>query len=142
MRGTGSLAGFERTLTLPAPEETHSAPRTPGDPLQHFETAIWDLSVGLMGDPDFSSLTITAGGDFGLPSPGMTTLTELPSGDFVVDSFFDVTYEIDFMGAPGSVLDGMTGVSSGSLGVIAGVADIFADGFESGNTSVWSATVP
>ena len=140
--GTGSLAGFSRTLTLSAPEETHSAPRIPGDPLQHFNTELWDLSVILMGDPDFSSLSITAGGGLGLPSPGMTTLTQQPDGTFVVDSFFDITYQIDFVGAQGSVLDGLSGSTLGSVGVIAGIEDIFDDGFESGNTSAWSMTVP
>ena len=140
--GTGSLAGFSRYLTLPAPEETHSAPRTPGDPLQHFNTELWSLSVSLAGDPDFSSLSITAGGGLGSPSPGMTTLTQQPDGTFVVDSFFDITYQIDFVGAPGSVLDGLSGSTLGLLGVIAGIEDIFDDGFESGNTSAWSKTVP
>ena len=140
--GTGSLAGFSRNLMLPAPEETHSAPRTPGDPLQHFNTELWDLSVTLVGDPDFSSLSITAGGGFGFPSPGMTTLTRQPDGSFVVDSFFDISYQIDFAGAPGSVLDGLSGMTLGSVGVIAGIEDIFDDGFECGNTSAWSNSVP
>jgi len=140
--GTGSLAGYSRNLTLPAPEETHSAPRTPGDPLQHFNTELWSLSVTLAGDPDFSSLSITAGGGLGFPSPGMTTLTQQPDGTFVVDSFFDITYQIDFVGAPGSVLDGLSGSTSDSVGVIAGIEDIFDDGFESGNTNAWSVTFP
>ena len=140
--GTGSLAGFSRNLMLPAPEETHSAPRTPGDPLQHFDTELWDLSVTLVGDPDFASLSITAGGGLGFPSPGMTTLTQQPDGSFVVDSFFDISYQIDFAGAPGSILDGMTGMTLGSVGVIAGIEDIFEDGFESGNTNAWSLSVP
>ncbi len=29
---------------------------------------------------------------------GATTLEQLPSGDFAVDSFFDITYQIDFCG--------------------------------------------
>jgi hypothetical protein len=140
--GTGTLAGFNRTLMLPAPEETHSGPRTPGDPLQHFGTEIWDLSVTLVGDPDFSSLSITAGSGSGLPSPGMTTLTRQPDGNFVADSFFDISYLIDFVGAPGSALDGKSGINLGSVSVIAGTKDIFADGFESGDTSVWSSGVP
>jgi hypothetical protein len=60
----------------------------------------------------------------------------------VVDSFFDITYQIDFVGAPGSVLDGLSGVTLGSVGVITGIEDIFDDGFESGNTNAWSVTVP
>ena len=140
--GTGSLAGFSRNLMLPAPEETHSAPRTPGDPLQHFDTELWDLSVTLVGDPDFTYFSITAGGGLGFPSPGMTTLTRQPDGSFVVDSFFDISYQIDFVGAPGSVLDGLSGKTLGSVGVIAGIEDIFDDGFECGNTSAWSNSVP
>jgi len=140
--GTGFLAGFSRTLMLPVPEETHSAPRIPGDPLQHFNTALWSFPVTLIGDPDFSSLSITAGGEFGLASPGMTTLTQQPDGTFMVDSFFDIHYQIDFEGAPGSVLDGLSGSTLGLLGVIAGIEDIFDDGFESGNTSAWSVTFP
>lgn len=140
--GTGSLAGFSRTLTLPVLEKTHSAPRTPGDPLQHFNTALWSFPVTLVGDPDFSSLFITAGGEFGLASPGMTTLTQQPDGTFMVDSFFDIQYQIDFEGAPGSVLESLSGSTLGSVGVIAGIKDIFDDGFESGNTSAWSKIVP
>ncbi len=42
-----------------------------------------------------------------------TTLTRLGGigTDFHVDSFFDVSYEIDFVGAPGSILDGMAGTT-------------------------------
>ncbi len=54
----------------------------------------------LLGDPDFDLLRITAGGDFGMPSPGHTTLTDLGGGNWNVDSFFDITYRIDFVGQP------------------------------------------
>jgi hypothetical protein len=140
--GTGDLAGFSRNLNLPASVETHSAPRTPGDPVQHFETQMWDLSVTLMGDPDFSSLSITAGSGSMLPSLGMTTLTLQPDGTFLADSFFDIHYQISFVGAPGGVLDGFSGTTEDSIGVVAGVEDIFDDEFESGNTSKWSKAVP
>jgi hypothetical protein len=140
--GTGSLAGFTRTLMLPASVETHSAPRIPGDPLQHFETEMWNLSAALAGDPDFSSLSITAGGGSLVPSAGMTTLTQQPDGTFLAESFFDIHYEVYFVGAPGSVLDGFSGSTTDSIGVIAGIEDIFEDGFETGNTSEWSTTIP
>lgn len=140
--GTGDLAGFSRSLVLPALVETHSAPRLPGDPLQHFETAMWELSATLVGDPDFTTLTITGGGASALPSAGMTTLTQQPDGTFFVDSFFDVHYQITFEGEPGSALESFTGTTLGSTGLIAAIKDIFDDGFETGNTSVWSSTVP
>ena len=70
---------------------------------------IFSLQGAIFGDPDFDLIQIRAGTNFGLPSPGATTLTELPGGDFQVDSFFDVFYEIEFVGEPGSDLEGFAG---------------------------------
>ncbi|MCP3979690.1 MAG: hypothetical protein GY716_10245, partial [bacterium] len=115
LTGTGLLGGFSRTLFVPVEFETHTGPRNPGDPVQSFNTDMFRLQGELFGDPDFDLLRITAGTDFGLPSPGHTTLTQLPGGDFNVDSFFDITYQIEFVGAPGSVLDGESGTTTGTL---------------------------
>jgi hypothetical protein len=76
---------------------------------------MFNLEGAIFGDPDFQQLTITAGSANGLPSPGETTLTQLPSGNFAVDSFFDITYRIDFVGAPGGQLDGLSGSTTGTL---------------------------
>ena len=69
-------------------------------------------------------MSVRAGDGFGLPSPGHTTLTRLgpPGSDFAVDSFFDVFYEIDFQGAPGSVLDGMSGTTTATIRMVTGSA--------------------
>jgi len=98
------LCTYNRTLSLPVSFETHVGPRTPGNPVQSFDTDMFMLQgqtgiqVGI-GDPDFDLLKITAGSGFGmLPSPGHTTLTRLPGGSWAVDSFFDVFYEIEFVG--------------------------------------------
>jgi hypothetical protein len=116
LRGTGLLAGFNRTITLPVDTEVHTGPRNPGDPVQTFDTEIFGLQGSIFGDPDFQTLVIRAGGPaFGLPSPGDTTLTQLGNGKWEVDSFFDIQYEIFFVGAPGSILDGMAGTTSASL---------------------------
>jgi hypothetical protein len=120
MTGTGLLAGFSRLITIQAETEIHTGPRNPGDPVQTFPTEIISLQADLFGDPDFAQLNIRAGTSFGLPSPGSTTLTDLGDGTFNVDSFFDVFYEIDFVGAPGSVLDGMAGTTSATLRMQAG----------------------
>ncbi len=118
LEGTGALSSFRRTLRLPATVETHTGPRTPGDPVQSFPTDMFSLLGGLpAGDPDFASLVITAGTDNGLPSPGHTILEDLGDGTFNVDSFFDITYRIDFIGAPGGVLDGLSGSTTSSVRV-------------------------
>jgi len=69
------------------------------------------------GDPDFDLLRIVAGTDFGLPSPGHTTLTRLgpPGSNWAVDSFFDITYRIDFVGRVGGALSGMSGSTTGTI---------------------------
>ncbi|MCK4412508.1 MAG: T9SS type A sorting domain-containing protein [Candidatus Eisenbacteria sp.] len=113
--GTGSLTGFNRHLSVSIECEVHIAPRTPGDPVQSFATKLVDMTGELFGDPDFCTFRVTAGSDHGLPSPGYTTLTQLPSGDFAVDSFFDITYEIEFEGCPGSQLDAYAGTTEDSV---------------------------
>jgi hypothetical protein len=113
--GTGSLAGFNRHLAVSVALEAHSAPRTPGDPVQTFARDMYRLQGEVFGDPDFCELIVTAGTDYGLPGPGQTTLTKLPTGDYAVDSFFDISYEIEFEGCPASQLDGYTGTTPGTV---------------------------
>jgi len=121
VRGTGLLAGFNRNITVQADTEVHTGPRNPGDPVQQFDSELFSLQADLFGDPDFASLSIRAGSNFGLPSPGETTLTQLGNGNWQVDSFFDITYQIDFLGAPGSILDGLSGSTQASLTMGSGV---------------------
>jgi len=113
--GTGELTGFHRTISVPVFCEVHTAPRTTGDPVQTFESLVFNLQGELFGDPDFCEFRIRAGNSLGLPSPGQTTLTQLPSGDFAVDSFFDITYQIEFEGCPGSPLDGYVGTTTATI---------------------------
>ncbi|MBU0983461.1 MAG: hypothetical protein KKA42_06300, partial [candidate division Zixibacteria bacterium] len=113
--GTGDLAGFNRHLSVPMFCEVHTAPRTPGDPIQVFDQAMFRYNGELFGDPDFDVFSIVGGNDYGLPSPGEARLTKLPDGDFAVESFFDITYQINFAGAPGSQLEGLAGSTTATI---------------------------
>lgn len=116
LEGTGMLAGYNRTVFIPNVQtETHIGPRNPGDPVQSFDTDMFALQGQITGDPDFDLLRITAGTGFGMPSPGHTTLTQVAGGNFNVDSFFDIEYRIDFVGAPGGPLAGRSGSTTATI---------------------------
>ncbi|MHC4742924.1 MAG: DUF7901 domain-containing protein, partial [Planctomycetota bacterium] len=122
MIGSSGLDGFRRHLVLPVEIEVHSDQTDPRAKTGSWQTEMVSLSlVGggpLFGDPDFDMLQVRAGSAFGLPSDGHVTVLKLAgSGDFQVDSFFDIEYRIDFQGAPGSVLEGMSGATIGTIHV-------------------------
>ncbi len=125
LRGTGLLNGYDSMKTMPVSFQTAIGPRTPGDPVQSFDTEMFRLQGQLPpGDPDFDLLRITAGNDFGLPSPGHTTLkttdTPGPGATWTVDSFFDITYRIDFVGHSGGPFGGMSGSTTGTIRMLTG----------------------
>jgi hypothetical protein len=119
--GTGTAAGYHRLLTMAnMVHQQGDAPRTPGLPVQSFNADMLQLQGQLPpGDPDFDLLRITAGSNFGLPSPGHTTLTQV-GGGWAVDSFFDITYRIDFVGNPSGPFGGRSGSTTGTIRIRAG----------------------
>jgi hypothetical protein len=106
--------------TIPTQDQTLVEPDTnPRPGVRDHDTEFLGLQGQITnpgsGDPDFDLLRVTAGSSFGLPSPGHTTLTRLPGGNWNVDSFFDITYRIDFVGKPGGPFGGMSGSTTGTI---------------------------
>ncbi|CAG0984301.1 hypothetical protein PHYC_01939 [Phycisphaerales bacterium] len=123
MTGTGSLAGYNRVIPLPVSFEIHTAPRgAPFSSPQSFDANMHRFfgQIAGGGDPDFDLLRIVAGNDFGLPSPGHTTLTDVGGGQWNVESFFDITYRIDFVGHPGGPFSGRSGSTTGTVRIVMG----------------------
>ncbi|MBK7670907.1 MAG: hypothetical protein IPJ24_05895 [bacterium] len=115
MSGTGSLAGYFRPAFFDVFYEVREAPRGCCGDVQTFDTDMFYMQGQLPpGDPDFDLLRITGGSGFGMPSPGHTTLRSTATG-WAVDSFFDITYRIDFVGAPGGVFAGRSGSTTGTI---------------------------
>jgi len=113
--GTDSLAGFNRSIAMPVDCVVHTGPRTPGDPIQIIRADMFELTGELFGDPDFCTFRVRAGEYNGLPSCGRTILSELPNGKYAVDSFFDITYEIEFEGCPASQLEDYVGTTTDTI---------------------------
>ncbi len=118
--GTGLLEGYNRLISIPVSCEVHTGPRTPGDIVQSFNTDFFSLSGQITGDPDFDLLRVTGGTANGMPSPGHTTLVMMTPNQWSIDSFFDISYEIEFVGATGSLLEGFAGTTSDTIRMMAG----------------------
>jgi hypothetical protein len=111
--GTGTFSAYVHSINLPVGSgESHSAPRTAFAAIQSFNTDLYTLQGQTTTDPDFDLLRVTAGSGFGLPSPGHTIFTQT-GGGWDVDSFFDITWRIDYIGSSTGPFAGMSGSTTG-----------------------------
>jgi len=114
-----NLARKGNTVTVPVDlilSVSNSPRNSPGDDVQVFDTEILSMVMGRppMGHPIFPEIHldfIPAGGG---ATDGQTTITRLPSGDFTVDSFFDIAYRISAKGAEGTDFEGVSIDSTGT----------------------------
>jgi hypothetical protein len=113
--GVGPLAGWSTTITIPTKVETHTGPRKAWEPVQSFETNMVRVEGVVKGHQDFDYFEVVGGTANGLDSPGQTTLYLQKDGTWLVDSSFNVKYQIKFKGAPGSKLEGLEGGSEGVI---------------------------
>jgi hypothetical protein len=109
MRGTGVFAGYLRTVIIPVVLELHTGPQVPGTSVRVFAVDVDQLQGQITLDPDFALLRITAGTSFGLPSPGRAILTRDETGDFLADTWWDLRFRMDFIGAVGGTFAGLSG---------------------------------
>jgi hypothetical protein len=141
LHGVGILGGYSRVLNVPVTGISHSAQRVPGQPVQSFPTDLRQLQGMITGDPDFDLFRIVAGTDFVMPSPGHTTLTR-QGPNWAVDSFFDITYRVDFIGKAGGPLAGMSGSQLGVVRFQIGPDQVVAVGPADRGTSSVSSAYP
>jgi hypothetical protein len=116
MQGTGAFSTYTRTVVIPLPisgQRMQFSGRVTNAPLQIIPADLLRMQGQIIGDPDFDLLRVTAGTDFGTPSPGVTTLQDL-GATYNVHSFFDVIYRIDFIGRAGGPFAGMSGSTTGT----------------------------
>ena len=106
IQGTGALSPLSRQIQMQVQMEVHWPCADPSADVRSFPNEMVQLQGEIFGDPDFYTLRVEAGSSFGQPSPGHTRRTRLPSGNFNVDSFFDVEYRITWQGCPGSIIEG------------------------------------
>ena len=111
LTGVGAHAGYSRLITLPISGQSASAPRGGSATPQSFESDVVSIFGQILGDSDFSLFRFTAGSSFGMPSPGHTVFTREGSL-WSADSYFDLTYQIEFNGAAGGPFAGIHSVTT------------------------------
>lgn len=125
LQGSGDLAGYSRTITLPATLQTMTEPWVKGPAPQHFQFLLQSLSATLPpGDPDFASLTILGGEGASFRTTGFTTYRPKGNGTFTVESSIDFGYRLSFAGKPGSPFAGLSGTTDTRARTVAGSAPV------------------
>ena len=110
-----------RTMTMTGVSViTESDPTQIGQVVQDFDVRMRSLSGQVTNETEcglFASLSVLAGSDHGLDSPGHTQLVRRPDGTFDVNSSFSIANTISFVGKAGGLLEGMSGSTTTTVGM-------------------------
>lgn len=112
--GVGPLEGWTGTVVIPTRVETHTGPRKLGAEVQSFDTNMMRVE-GSAKSEDFEYIQVVGGTANGFESPGHTTLYRQDDGNWLVESTFNVKYQLKYKGAAGGKLDGVEGVTEGVI---------------------------
>lgn len=118
--GEGAWSSFHRSITVPVQTFINWSPEAVHQPKQGRAADLYFLYGEVAGDPDFSLLRISGGTGFGMPSLGHSVIEKQPSGDWKLDSSYDLTYRVEWLGAQGSALAGQGGATQSVLGLQSG----------------------
>ena len=113
--GEGAYSGYHRTLSVPVQTFVNWGPEANHQALQGRAADLYFLYGELAGDPDFSLLRISGGTGFGMPSLGHTTVERQATGNFRVDSAYDLTYRVEWSGAAAGPLAGESSLMQSAL---------------------------
>jgi hypothetical protein len=114
LTGGCSLPGFTHTITLPANFEVHSAPRR-GTAIETFDTNMYRIQGVGQADAVFEYVRLIGGTANGYPSPGRMTLASTDGNQVEVESFFNVSFRIEYKGAAGGPFAGIEDSVEGSV---------------------------
>jgi hypothetical protein len=104
-------ASFE----MPASFEVHTAPHPSEVGEMSFDTEMYSIEGEATKVEGFDSIRLVGGTGNGYKSPGHTSL--IPAGDdvYAVDSTFNISYRIEYVGAKGGPLEGLSGTIESSI---------------------------
>lgn len=119
IRGAGPWAGYVGHVSLSADTVTATGPRDPYAPQQDFPNEMVSLIAQGFAVGDLDYIIITAGTNNGYQSDGWTSIQQVDSYTYQVDSQFNIEYGIELSG---------NGPLAGLAGSSVGYVDMFITG--------------
>jgi hypothetical protein len=100
---------------IPASFEVHTAPHPDEVREMSFDTEMYSIDGSATDIGPFASIRLKGGASNGYSSPGRTSLKSASEGALVVESSFTIGYYLEFEGAKGGPLEGLSGKTESSI---------------------------